>query len=244
MADLGKLVAASLRAAVLRSVEGQTTPSLLFSGGVDSSLVAWILKTAGGSVELVSISLAGGADAATAVESARMMELECHPHDIPTIEMLGVARGLRAENPTLSLNDVAIQTSMRLAISRATGPLVLSAQGADALFLGYAHAKGLKGNVLTLRAEDDLDKVVSRDLPPTRAFATKLGKKLATPFLDPSFLSDVSKIPWEARTSDTENKWLLRQAARELALPDAIVHRPKKTFQYGSGIYTELKKSL
>jgi asparagine synthase (glutamine-hydrolysing) len=242
--DIGKLVAKSIEDAVLHCVEGNPAPSLLFSGGLDSSLLAWILKIRGCQAELVSIALPGGADAGAAEDSARIMGLECQVRTVTTTEILEMAKGLRQRSPGLSLNDVAIQTAMQTAISKASSKVVLCAQGADELFLGYAHTKGLSGNALVERAEEDLKKLTDRDWPLTRGFAASLGKELVAPFLDESFLKMLTAIPWETRFNGSENKWLLRQAARELGLPQAIVNRPKRAFQYGSGIYKELKKRL
>jgi asparagine synthase (glutamine-hydrolysing) len=242
--DFGKDIAKSIEDAVSRSVEGHSAPSLLFSGGIDSSLLAWILKTKGRRVELVSIALPGGADATTAEESARIMGLECMVHTVSTTEILEMAKGLRQRSPALSLNDVAIQTAMQTAVSKAVSKVVLCAQGADELFLGYAHTRDLSGKALAERAEEDLKKLTERDWPLTREFAASLDKELVAPFLDDSFMRMLSTIPWETRTNNSENKWLLRQAARELGLPQEIANRPKRAFQYGSGIYKELKKSL
>lgn len=242
--DSGMSIASSLEDSVLRCLQGNPTPSLLFSGGIDSSLLAWILKSRGLKAELVTVSLEGGADATTAEESARLMALECNVHFASTEEILKLARGLREQSPGLSLNDVAIQTAMRAAITKAANGTIMCARGADELFLGYAHMKGLRGKDLAVRAEGDLRKLTENDWPLMMEFSASLGKVLVAPFLETSFMNFVSTIPWEARVSDTENKWLLRQAARELGLPQDIVNRPKKGFQYGSGIYKELKKSL
>lgn len=237
-------MAKAIEGAVLDCAGGCSVASLLFSGGVDSSLLAWILKSRGFKVELVTVSLAGGGDPSRAEDSARLMGLECAVHLVSTESILAIARELRRLAPDLSLNDVAIRTAMRVAISLASEKVIMCARGADELFLGFAHIRGLRGKELVARAEADLRKVAEDDWPSMKTYAASKGKELVAPFLADSFMKFISTIPWEARASDNESKWLIRQAARDLGLPSEIVNRPKKGFQYGSGIYKELKKSL
>jgi asparagine synthase (glutamine-hydrolysing) len=237
-----RILAATIEEVVAESVRDLTGFTLLFSGGLDSSLVAWVLKQAGKHPTLLAISLPGGTDAAAAESSASIMGLECRPLVLSTEEVLNTARDLRQRFPDLTLTGLSVQTSMSLALSRSEERAVLCGQGADELFLGYAHSRELTGEALRKRAEEDVDKLLNKDWPTTVGIARSLGKDVRAPYLGPALVEKVQGIPWDERQRGRESKWLLREAARKLGLAEELASRPKKAFQYGSGIYKVLRK--
>jgi asparagine synthase (glutamine-hydrolysing) len=236
------ILAAAVKSVVTDSARDLTHFTLLFSGGLDSSIIAWVLKEAGHRPTLLAISLPGGTDAAAAESSARCMGLECRPCVLTTEEAVKMAKELRERLPHITLTDLSVQTSMALALSRSEESTVLCGQGADELFLGYAHFRGLTGEALLKRAEGDMDKLLGTDWPTTVEIARSLRKEVRAPYLNPVLLEKTRTISWDDRQRGRESKWILREAARRLRLPEELASRPKKAFQYGSGIYKVLRR--
>lgn len=232
-----------LKSAVARSLAGPRAATLLFSGGLDSSLLAWLARREPVELELLTVSLPQGGDLLRAAASAKAMGLTHRAVLLREAEVLSAAQGIRREGPQdLSLNDLSVQTGMALALKAASHETVLCGQGADELFLGYAHSRRLEGQALGERAEADLTKLLRRDFPFTQRLASTLGRSVASPYLDPTFREGVAKVPWADRTHDGESKPLLRELAAGTGLPAEIVQAPKRAFQYGTGIHKLLRR--
>ena len=233
----------NLVAAVRRAAPAKGTGTLLFSGGIDSSLLAWIAQREAVPLELLTIALPGGPDAELARRSASAMGLSTVVAPLMEEDVRAAAVRLREDHPGLTLTDLSVQTAMALALHRAPTQVVWCGQGADELFVGYAHSRALQGEALVARCEADLRKLDRVDLPISEELARRAGKVLRSPYLDPGFVEAVGRISWTDRSRGGESKPLLREMARSAGLPSEIVERPKKAFQYGSGIHRLLRKT-
>jgi len=82
-----------------------------------------------------------------------------------------------------------------------------------------------------------------------QAIASSLGINLKTPYLDPNFIDFSLKIPPKEKLiknfeGKPLEKSLLRNLGKQMGLPKEIVSRPKKSFQYSTGIQKEVKKEV
>lgn len=234
-------LASAVNDAVGRALEGTDGPvSLLFSGGLDSSLLAQVLSTRGRAVELITVGVEGASDLGGARDAAALLNLPWTGSIVTPEETRQAAEKVRAVDASLSSNDLSIQTGLELALRRSHNLRVLCGQGADELFLGYAHFAPLRGGRLAERAKADLHRLQNHDWPLTCRLAKEAGHDLKAPYLDEAFLALVEAIPLESRRKPGQPKALLREVALQLGLPASIAARPKKALQYGSGIYRAL----
>lgn len=241
----------ALTQALERALEGQETISLLFSGGLDSSLLAflakrWVEGSGGRQMELVTIGVPGALDLSQAGEAAGLLGLPWRPTTVQAADVRAakeeVARLLGQKFPGRSFGGMPleVQTGLALGLRASSYATVLCGQGADELFLGYAHFLPLREQALLHRYREDLRRLVEEDLPASHVLAGAAGHQLVAPYLDPAFVERVERVPLELRRPARVPKGLLRVVGHRLGLPGKLADRPKKALQYGSGVHAAL----
>jgi asparagine synthase (glutamine-hydrolysing) len=228
------------QAALARTVDGSRRLSVLYSGGLDSSLVAVAARSLA-PVELVTVGVTGCPDLAAGKLGADMLGLEwvgraITLRDVETI-LQSDRRPLEGKSPVAR----SVLVGLALGLNASTHTQVLCGQGADELFLGYAHFEGLSDDQAMRRREIDLERLLTEDWPASAALGEVRGKRLGSPFLDPDFVRYARSLSIERLRSGEGRKPLLREVARTLGVPSELAGRPKKAFQYGSGIHQLLK---
>jgi len=207
-------------------------PTVLFSGGVDSGLLAWELRGEQGAT-LATIGLEGSNDLRAAAESVRSLPTPWQPVVVRPRDLEGIRADAAAAFPGMRENlALGLAALLRFAPS---GTLVCG-QGADELFLGYAHFRGLPPSEAGDRADTDLAKLRVVDWPATEALAARWGRVVSAPFLHPEFVRAARAIPLDDRLPRDRPKELWRAWARHRGVPPALAGRPKRALQYGSGI--------
>ncbi len=215
---------------------------VLFSGGVDSGAIAWELRTHA-STCLHTIGREGSGQLRDAFDAARAIGL---PWTGESVDRDTVDRTTRRVGALLAGADrtaTSVRTSLALAISRAPAGTLVCGQGADELFGGYAHFRGLAPAEAVARSTADLTRLREVDWPRTVEIARALGRVIEAPYLDPGFVTGVLGLPAEERLRSDPPKSLFRRWARTRGLPGSIADRPKHALQYSSGVDRLLDRS-
>jgi asparagine synthase (glutamine-hydrolysing) len=119
---------------------------------------------------------------------------------------------------------------------------VVTGQGADELFGGYARYEGLsEKDFIRVRAED-VDRVLGPISQMEEAMASSLGKTVLRPFLSNEIVSFAMHLPASVVRPALERKVVIRETLRELGM-DEIASIDKKAAQYGSGTSALLKNA-
>lgn len=218
--------------------------ALAFSGGIDSSIIAKILKSLKIDFTAYTVDFKGP-DAAVAKQLGKQLKLK---HK--TLRFTGNPEPLieKAIRITKTTNPVQISVAMPMvlvaeAAAKDRNQILFSGLGSDEFLCGYgSHAKALEQGYPAVHSEclNRLEKVktdIKRDTRICRHF----GLKPALPFMDKKVVDIALKIPPKQKISAAEKKIVLRKIAGELGLPAYIYSRPKKAAQYGSGSFTALK---
>ncbi len=228
-------LSAALDQALAPWIVGRGTATLLFSGGVDSGLLAHELRFARG-VDTLTVGRPGSADLAAAEGAAKILGLAwtCRPlgdDDLRRVQRLVLPELLGAE-PRMR----PVLLALAAALERAEARTVLCGQGADELFLGYAHFRGLTTKAVAERAAADLARLVEDDWPRSQRIAGLLDRTLVAPYLHPEFVAAARAIPLSERLPRPEPKERFRRWAEARGLPREVARRPKRALQYGTGI--------
>jgi asparagine synthase (glutamine-hydrolysing) len=216
-----------------RALQDTKTATVLFSGGVDSAVVAQAAAHLC-PVSLRTVGRAGSEDLRVAERAAQELEL---PWTGVVVEAPAVGRAVAhaaiAGRPEPMRSVLA---SFALALTGDILDPVLVGQGADELFGGYAHYRGLSPEEFLRRQAADWDRLLGSDWPDTVALGRTFGRSLSAPFLDPGFSAVARPLGRPAPPEGEPTKPALREWALHRGVPRSIALRPKKAIQYGSGI--------
>lgn len=220
--------------------------ALLFSGGIDSVLLALVFKKLGleftcffGFVE----GLGQPKDLAFAKKAAGFL-------DVPLVTAsvsLSNLENLVAETVSVIgfVNPVQVGVALPLSLAcKKASALgyrhVFSGMGADELFCGYAKFRNSRAVVVdSLKLVQQLPET---DLKRDQAIANVNKLQLRTPFLDAGLLKFALSLPKKHKLSRGQNKLVLRELAKDLGLPKELVYRKKTAAQYGSNSDKALEK--
>jgi asparagine synthase (glutamine-hydrolysing) len=216
--------------------------TVLFSGGVDSGLLAWELRFRP-QTSLHTVGAEGSRDLATAESAAREIGLPWSGTVLAPGEVLRAANELAAELRGLDANARSVQVAVALAVRSAPASVLLCGQGVDELFLGYAHFRGSNPSEQERRAHVDLERLTAEDWPRTVRIARSYGRAIEAPFLAGPFLAAAESIPLAERAPSPRPKELFRAWARHRGLPVSLCDRPKRAFQFGSGVHRILRQA-
>ena len=214
--------------------------ALLFSGGVDSALLAWELRALPG-LGLVTVGVPGSPDLVAAESAARELGLRWSGARVAPEEIRAIGRRIAPETEGAGRVGRSVLTALALALERAGPEVVLCGQGADELFLGYAHYRGLGPAEAESRSAEDRRRLTDEDWPRSERIAARFGKTIAAPYLDPTFVREALSVPIEERMPLPVPKSFFRSWARHRGLPEGLAGRPKRAMQYGSGVDQALR---
>ncbi|ASJ00159.1 asparagine synthase (glutamine-hydrolyzing) [Thermococcus gorgonarius] len=212
---------------------------VLFSGGLDSSIVAYLAS------EFSDVTLyTAGVEDSPDVEWARKASDEL---GIPLKEVLLTKEDVEnivekvifaIEEPSFMNLAIGVPLYFATALAASDGlKVLLSGQGADELFGGYA--KYLEDPGLM---ERDLLELGEKNLARDDKIAMYNGVETRYPYLALPLVRLALKMPHGMKIKNSVRKWVLRKAAERMGLPTDVVWREKKAAQYGSGSQKILMK--
>jgi asparagine synthase (glutamine-hydrolysing) len=225
--------------AVVKRLMSDVPVGVYLSGGLDSSVVAALMRPHSVRLHSFTAGMAGAPDLAAAREMARYLETEHHEliyTEEDVIRALPEVIGhLESFDAPLVRSAVPMYFVSKIAARHVK--VVLSGEGADELFAGYEYLQALGGGD---RLKQELADLVVRlqDVNLQRADRMSMahGLEARVPFLDMRLVRYVSRLPveWLEPRPDRPAKWLLRQACKGLA-PNSILDRKKMKFSEGAG---------
>jgi asparagine synthase (glutamine-hydrolysing) len=234
-----KQLAVHLKTAVRRALPERGEIGVWLSGGVDSSVIAALTRPFVDRLYTFSAGVEGAPDLEYARMVAEHIGSEHHEMIYELKDMLDVidevVYNLESFDAPLVHSSISNYLVSRLASDHV--PFVLSGEGGDELFAGYAYQKDCKGDVeLTLSIQEAISALHNTALQRVDRSATVHSCGVAAPFLDPDVVRFALAIParWMIRGPNSMDKWPLRQGLVN-ELPEEVIWRGKSKFWQGSG---------
>ncbi len=210
--------------------------AILFSGGIDSALLASLSDAS-----LITCGLEGSQDILFSRKASTLLKKECTELIISKKDIRDAVPKVLSIIEEKNMLNVEIGLLIFFVCQECDKDILISGQGADELFGGYykyERAFHLKTDVKTFMKKD-VDNIwwgLERD----GQIAERFSKRIRYPFLDITVIEKALGIPAEL-LFEPQRKGFLRKVATLLELPEEIVFRPKKALQYGSGIHKVVK---
>lgn len=212
---------------------------MLFSGGLDSSLLTALARPFS-DLRLYTIGYPGSHDLEAGEKGAEELGLPWEPIILDDAMLQCAVVHLRDRAGLSDPVAVSFEVPLYIVCTKVPEPVLLSGQGADELFGGYARYSSMSPQELGNARETDIHRLLSEGLPREERLANHFGKELICPYLDPKVIQAALSIPPADLIGELGNKQPLRRIALELGLKAAKA--PKKAAQYGSGTMKAMKR--
>jgi len=241
-----------LENSVRRRVWGLKEVAVAFSGGLDSSIIAFLAKKLRVNVHLIHVSLENQPETEEAKKAAEELHL---PVQVYLFEEEDVEK-VAAKVVGLVEESDPVKTSIGVPFywaaekpAQAGFKVLLAGQGADELFGGYqryvnAYLMHGKEEVRRIMFDDVIrlhESNIERDVKICGAHDVEL----RLPFASYAIADFALSLPLELKiekNAGSLRKLVLRKAAENMGLPAVITAKPKKAIQYSTGINAALKK--
>lgn len=228
-----------LDAAVVKRLMSDVPVGVYLSGGLDSSLIATLMRPHSVDLHSFAAGMEGSADISAARQVAHFLGTEHHEliytADEVEAALPEVIRHLESFDAPLVRSAVPMYFVSRLAAESVK--VVLSGEGADELFAGYSYLSGIEdGDALRKELADITVRLQDTNLQRADRMSMAHGLEARVPFLDADLVRYVSRLPIDLidQRGSRQEKWLLREACRGL-IPPEILARKKMKFSEGAG---------
>ena len=222
-----------------------------FSGGVDSTLLAKLVKDMGYDIHLLTIGFQDSHDINFAKEVNQLLNL---PHSISEIDpekfkeiSQKINQTIKSDNLSWNENSIAFYYVAELAQKNGL-KIVVTANGIDELFCGYnSYREAIeKGEDEVVKMMNDKLKNEGEMMVAINTVTAEFGVKMVQPLLSQSFVDYSKKIPVSEKIhgpDDMQRKHPIRELAMDCGVPEVAAQKQKKALQYGSQIHKSLLKS-
>ncbi len=222
--------------------------ALGFSGGIDSTLLAYYLKQEEIDISLICVGLENSSEFKAAEKAAQTLDLPLNIYKYPPSavkdNLKRVLWIIEDYNPV----NVGIGISLDWAASRARelrNDYFFSGGGADELFGGYHRYLGKPTEIVQSMIFNDVLNSYIVNYERDYKVCQNEGLNLQIPFADIRLIEYGLSIPISQKLPENPSeprKIILRMLAKKLGIPDGISNKPKKAFQYSTGVNKELLK--
>lgn len=240
-------IAKELRGRLVRAVQKRVCDGEVgawLSGGIDSATLTALARRQLPRLKTFAAGVVGAPDLEYARAVAEFVNTEHYERFCTLREMLAVLPAviyyLESFDALLVRSSITNFLVGRLASEHV--PAVLSGEGGDELFAGYARLQELEPEEIPHELVDITRRLHNTALQRVDRCSASHGLVARTAFLDRDVVDYALRIPAEMKLRENGSvveKWILREAVSDL-LPDKVINRTKSKFWQGAGVGEQL----
>lgn len=250
--DAAKQLQTLLEEAIQRRVQGLKEIAVAFSGGLDSSVVAFLASKCGVKVNLLHVSLENQVETEEAIIAADELNLPLvvdlfKDSDVETT-LPKVVELIEEPDPIKASIGLPFYWAAEKA-AEAGFKVMLAGQGADELFGGYQRYVNQCCKEGSEKARktmfNDVVKIHESNLERDLKITGFHNVELRLPFASFDLAEFALSLPLECKIENKVNtlrKLALRKMALDAGVPPSIAQKPKKAVQYSTGINDAIKR--
>lgn len=218
--------------------------ALAFSGGIDSSVLARLMK----SLEIPFTAYVVSIKKSKDLEFARKIAKEINFKLVEIIvDEEDVEKAQKIEEELLkdiggNIVSVAFNIPIYFVSKFAKEKNIVIAQGPDPLLGGYKRYSKMKKEKAEAEMKRETELFFNLDFRQNNKTAEYFKKNLIMPYIDKEIIDFCQKLEYEDKINSGINKHILRQLALKLGIKKEFAMREKQACQYGSGIIKMLIK--
>jgi asparagine synthase (glutamine-hydrolysing) len=215
---------------------------ILFSGGLDSTIIASLCKLMGKkpgidftcyTAGLAGVQLPPDVEYAEKMAEELGLDLKIKIIDLDEVEEYLKDVVPLVEDSNVPKVGVALTIYAACIAAREDGIRVMfSGSGADEIFAGYNRHK--RSTDISRDCYADVLKIYEKNTYRDDVVSMNNNIELRVPYLDKRFVDYCLKIPPEYKINEEQNKLILRMLAEEIGIPAEVSQRRKQAAQYGS----------
>jgi asparagine synthase (glutamine-hydrolysing) len=236
-----------LLAAMKKRTQDFDRIGIIFSGGIDSVIIAWLAKKMVREVICYTGGIKGSSDIIFARQIAKKLKLKLRVNELTNDEVEQMIPDIihTIEDTNAGQVEVAVPVYAAVKLAHEDGINVMfSGQGADELFGGYSwytkvvEKKGYQK--LREHMTEDLLLLYKETLEREDKITMSHGIEMREPFLDMEIIRLSMQIDPRLNVrgdDDAFGKHVHRQTAQKLGIPRNIAYRIKEAAQHGSGMH-------
>lgn len=237
---------------IAKEIEDYDKIAVVFSGGLDSTLIAKLASNHArvkcyttGSLHSYDVEYAKSvADKIGLNLQVIEISKEKLEKDLPDLVKIG------GTNPVKIGASVPLYYVCRNCDER----MLLSGQGADEVFAGYHKYLRILDEAgyseVEKEVRSDIDSMYEENLNRERRICRRFEKEIRYPFIDPDFVEHALQVPVQEKIKKVDQeefgcvdelddekyirKYFLRKVGEEANLPPVVLNRKKRAAQYGS----------
>ena len=208
------------------------------SGGLDSSVIVALARRHKEELHTFAVGMEGSGDLLAARVVADHLGTIHHEYELTAEEIEATLPSIvfHLESFDQDLVRSAIPTWFTARMAKDHVEVILTGEGADELFAGYAYHADMQHNDLQRELRRSVTALHDVNLQRVDRMTMAHAVEGRVPFLDREMIALAQRIPPELKLhgDPPQEKWILRKAFEEL-LPEEIVWRRKAQFDQGSG---------